>query len=90
MVQPVSVGVDASSAAFMSYTGGILTAPNCGTAINHMMLAVGWGTTTNQQYYILKNTWSSSWGENGYIRVAAGGNEGGSGAQMIPSYGVAN
>ena len=92
MKQPVSVGVDASSIVFQSYRSGILSSPNCGTDIDHMMLAVGWGMdSNNEQFYILKNTWGATWGENGYMRILANGKgKGICGVQTIPSYGVAN
>jgi C1A family cysteine protease len=62
--QPVTVCVDATN--FGSYTGGVFS--NCGTAINHAVLLVGY----TDQYWIIKNSWGASWGESGYIRIAKG------------------
>ena len=42
--QPVSVGIDASSFAFNSYSSGVITTTNCGTNIDHAVVAVGYGT----------------------------------------------
>jgi len=61
---PVSVCVDASGG-FQSYHGGVFNGP-CGTRINHAILAVGY----NAQYYIVKNSWGTSWGAGGYIFMA--------------------
>jgi C1A family cysteine protease len=70
--QPVCVSVDASGD-FMLYSGGILsTSAKCGTALNHAVTAVGYGTENGQDYFIVRNSWGTSWGEDGYIRVATG------------------
>ena len=69
--EPVIVGVTADSPAFMSYRSGIFNDPKCGTQVNHVMLAVGYGATPDgKPYYILKNTWGTGWGEQGYMRIA--------------------
>ena len=60
---PVSVSLDAGGA-FGSYTGGIINS-NCGTNINHAVLAVGY----TSDYYIIKNSWGSNWGESGFARI---------------------
>ena len=42
--QPVSVAIDASSSVFTSYTSGVITSSDCGTALDHAVVAVGYGT----------------------------------------------
>jgi len=68
---PVSVTVNAGQNGFRYYTGGIVTASQCpGTSLDHAIAAVGFGTENGQEYYIVRNSWGTSWGEKGYIRIA--------------------
>jgi len=70
--QPTSVSVN-SSTDFHHYTSGILNDKNCGSSTNHAIVAVGYGADSKgQEYYLVRNSWGASWGEKGYIRVAAG------------------
>ncbi|XP_010290171.1 PREDICTED: cathepsin L2-like [Phaethon lepturus] len=75
-VGPVSVAVDASSFQFHFYKSGIFSSMFCSQRVNHGMLAVGYGTSQehghNVSYWILKNSWSAAWGEQGYIRLLKG------------------
>lgn len=44
---------------------------DCGTDIDHAVVVVGWGVTSNNtEYWIVKNSWGSSWGNNGYVWIA--------------------
>merc|ERR1712100_646675 len=70
--QPVSVGIQADQSAFQFYSGGILTG-TCGTQLDHSVLAVGYDTSS--QYWLVKNSWGSSWGDNGYIKLTMAGDE---------------
>ncbi|XP_071583542.1 cathepsin L2-like [Heliangelus exortis] len=77
-VGPVSVAVDASSFHFHFYKSGIFSSVLCSQRVNHGMLAVGYGVSQEQghniSYWILKNSWSELWGEQGYIRLLKGSN----------------
>jgi len=71
--QPVSVAIEADQREFQLYKSGVFTA-NCGTNLDHGVLVVGYGTEGGKDFYKIKNSWSSSWGENGYIRIGRGDN----------------
>jgi len=73
---PVSVCVDASGG-FQHYSGGVFSGP-CGTSINHAILAVGYTAS----YWIVKNSWGTSWGSGGYIYMARGKNLCGVGSNL--------
>jgi C1A family cysteine protease len=84
---PVSVAIEADSFVFQLYFGGIIKSESCGTDLDHGVLVVGYGTEAGQDYWILKNSWGSSWGENGFFRIAKGGDGPGiCGLQLSASY----
>jgi KDEL-tailed cysteine endopeptidase len=67
--QPVSVAIEADTRYFQSYSGGILDSPSCGTTLDHGVLIVGYGEENGLKYWLLKNSWSTTWGEEGYFRL---------------------
>ena len=69
--QPVSVAIQADQLDFQLYSGGVFTG-SCGTDLDHGVLAVGYGSEQSTDYYLVKNSWSSSWGEGGYIKFGRG------------------
>jgi C1A family cysteine protease len=68
---PVAIAIEADEKAFQLYTSGVLTAA-CGTNLDHGVLAVGYGTENGVDYYNVKNSWGTSWGDKGYIKLARG------------------
>ena len=69
--QPVSVAIQADQREFQLYSSGVYTA-KCGTTLDHGVLTVGYDSQDNQDYYILKNSWGITWGEQGYIKLGRG------------------
>ncbi|GAB2232528.1 hypothetical protein Droror1_Dr00011566 [Drosera rotundifolia] len=60
----------------------------CGTDLDHAVTVVGYGTSDDgTDYWLVKNSWGTSWGENGYIRMQRGLGDGGiCGIAMSASY----
>ncbi|KPJ04891.1 Digestive cysteine proteinase 1 [Papilio xuthus] len=84
---PTVVIVDATAKSFTTYSKGVLYDDRCGKSrrpLNHAVLAVGWGEKRGEPHFILKNSWSTAWGEGGYVRVQARGNT--CGVLSQPSY----
>ncbi|XP_072449888.1 procathepsin L-like [Chiloscyllium punctatum] len=70
-IGPVSIAVDASQRDFQLYRSGIYYNQNCTKHLpNHAMLVVGFGTDNRQKYWLVKNSWGTGWGDEGYIKMA--------------------
>jgi len=87
--QPVSVAIQANKRSFQMYQSGIYSDPDCGFELDHGVLLIGYGydKTYDMDYWIIKNSWSGAWGENGYIRIQRNINDerGLCGIAMTPS-----
>jgi C1A family cysteine protease len=83
---PVSVTIEADKMVFQQYTSGILDSKMCGTQLDHAVAAVGYGSENGQDYYIVRNSWGASWGDQGYIKIAAVDGAGICGIQMESLY----
>ena len=68
-MQPVSVAIQADTILFQHYSSGIITDVKCGTNLDHAVLIVGYGTENGIDYWLVKNSWGTEWGDNGYVKI---------------------
>jgi len=90
--QPLAVSIEADKMVFQTYTSGVLDSSDCGTRLDHAVLAVGYGTdeATGLDYWLVKNSWDTTWGDQGYIKLAITDGQGICGVQDRPLYPTAN
>jgi len=82
---PVSVAIEADKMVFQTYKSGVITGDKCGTNLDHGVLAVGYGTDSNGvEYYIVKNSWAATWGDQGYVNIGVEDGAGVCGIQSGP------
>eukprot|EP00929_Paragymnodinium_shiwhaense_P020609 TRINITY_DN1367_c0_g1_i7.p2 TRINITY_DN1367_c0_g1~~TRINITY_DN1367_c0_g1_i7.p2 ORF type:complete len:267 (-),score=82.28 TRINITY_DN1367_c0_g1_i7:296-1063(-) len=85
--QPVSIAIEADLPVFQLYKSGVLSGM-CGAKLDHGVLVVGYGTDSQGgDYWKVKNSWGTSFGEDGYVRLKRGkGGSGECGILSQPSY----
>jgi len=89
--QVLTVSIEADKRVFQQYSSGVFDSSQCGTNLDHAVSLVGYGSENGQNYYILRNSWGTSWGEKGYMRIANDGDGAGvCGVQKEPLYPAAN
>lgn len=87
--QPVSVAIEADKEVFQFYKQGIIDSKSCGTNLDHGVLVVGYNEVNNTKYWIVKNSWGTTWGNKGYVYIKRTDNTsdtGICGIAMQPSY----
>ncbi len=82
--QPLAVSIEADKMVFQTYQSGVMSSTKCGTSLDHAVLAVGYGTENGEDYWLVKNSWNTTWGDQGYIKLAIVDGEGICGVQMEP------
>merc|ERR1719160_1587492 len=90
---PVSIAIEADKRVFQLYQGGVLSSELCGAQLDHGVLVVGYGTSSEGiKYWKVKNSWGDNWGLEGYVLLKRGGAEdegtGECGMLKQPSYPV--
>ena len=88
--QPLAVSIEADKTVFQTYKSGVLNSADCGTKLDHAVLAVGYGNEDGQDYWLVKNSWNTTWGDNGYIKLAMDSSKGTCGVQMGPLFPTTN
>lgn len=84
--QPISVAIEGGGRDFQLYASGVFNG-KCGTALDHGVAVVGYGTEKGLDYWIVRNSWGAGWGEEGYIRMERNTKYTGlCGIAMEPSY----
>jgi len=89
-ISPLAVAIEADKMVFQTYKSGVLDSTKCGTSLDHAVLAVGYGTEDGQDYWLVKNSWNTTWGDNGYIKLAVVDGEGICGVQEDAEYASTN
>jgi len=69
--EPVVVAIEADQSSFQFYRGGVMDG-TCGKDLDHAVLLIGYGTEAGKQYWTIQNSWGTSFGEQGYIRMIRG------------------
>ena len=89
--QPISVAIDASTPYFQMYSGGIIDSDKCGTDLDHAVFLIGYGTENDVDYWLLRNSWSNTWGVDGTFKILRTDSEndaGICGIAMMASYSI--
>lgn len=76
--QPISIAINAMQQSFQFYSSGVYDDPSCPNDpmdLDHAVLVTGYGSENGHDYYMVKNSWNTSWGDNGYIKMARGDNK---------------
>lgn len=86
--QPSSIAINASTYAFQTYQSGVFNPSVCSSQVDHAVQAVGYGFSGETPYLIVRNSWGTSWGDKGYMKLQVVSGKGLCGIQMEPNYTV--
>jgi C1A family cysteine protease len=87
MEAPISVTVNSAVVAFKNYKSGIINSmEDCPEAFTHAVNIVGYGVEGDQEYWMVRNSWGTKWGDQGYVKIGINGD--GPGICGIQSFGA--
>eukprot|EP00914_Ancora_sagittata_P018237 GHVO01036051.1.p1 GENE.GHVO01036051.1~~GHVO01036051.1.p1 ORF type:complete len:351 (+),score=53.34 GHVO01036051.1:138-1190(+) len=69
-IGPIAVAIDAAHQSFQMYASGVYDEETCTDNLDHAVLVVGYGTDLGQDYWLVKNSWGTTWGDDGYIKMS--------------------
>ncbi|XP_063237823.1 digestive cysteine proteinase 1 [Bacillus rossius redtenbacheri] len=84
---PISISIDAFHKTFSFYSNGIYYEKKCGNKVeelDHSVLLVGYGSLGGEPYWLVKNSWSNYWGNDGYVLMSPWDNN--CGVATAPTY----
>ena len=91
-IAPLAVAIEADKMVFQTYKSGVMSSTKCGTNLDHAVLAVGYGTdeASGMDYWLVKNSWNTVWGDEGYIKLQIVDGEGICGVQEDAEWPTSN
>lgn len=63
------MAIEADTLVFQFYGGGVISSSRCGTDLDHGVLLIGYGKDSNKDFWLLKNSWGTGWGDQGYFKI---------------------
>jgi histolysain len=76
LLGPVAIALNGSTSSFQLYKSGVYNDLKCAAKLNHATVIVGKGVDAGKNFWLIRNSWGTSWGEGGYIRILVNGTKG--------------
>lgn len=73
---PLAISIDAGQPSFRFYSSGVYYEPNClwrDDELDHAVMVTGYGSAHGEDYWMVRNSWSSYWGDDGYVLISQKG-----------------
>lgn len=86
--QPVSVSIEADQKVFQLYQSGVIAVKDCGTVLDHAVLAIGYGVENGTEYVLIRNSWSATWGDHGCVKLELTKDDGACGVLSDPAFAI--